>query len=332
MADIRKLKVDTRVVVETPEGVDFQFVIAGPGKRGAAYAIDWLIKASVILSIIYILGFAMLLGTSGARFFSGLGVGFWLALLFFTDWFYSSLFETFWNGQTPGKRFQKLRVVRTNGTPITATSAIGRNFLAAADNQPALGVAFYTVGLLTMLGSRRLQRLGDLVFDTMVVDESREWISRPAGLTTNVAPIPRSECRGRFSVPERTLAVIERLFEGDRHVSPLRREEISRSVSLALRARLGWEEPGPDPKNPHSFFVRAPHQHTDFLLRVLKTFSDDANAGTPSARGLVVPASAVEGLRPARVGRVTPHSAAETDRRIRLDQILAEDESGALTP
>ena len=46
MSDPSQRKVDTRVVVETPEGVDFQFVIAGPGSR--AYA--WLIaRAGVLL-------------------------------------------------------------------------------------------------------------------------------------------------------------------------------------------------------------------------------------------------------------------------------------------
>lgn len=37
--------VDTRVVIETPEGVDFRFRIAGPGQRLWAWCIDSLIKA-----------------------------------------------------------------------------------------------------------------------------------------------------------------------------------------------------------------------------------------------------------------------------------------------
>lgn len=272
-------KVDTRIVVETPEGVDFEFVIAGPGKRCTAFLTDWLIKVSVVGGTIFVLSFFMALGIAA----SGLGLGVWLALWFAVDWFYNSFFETLWSGQTPGKRAQRLRVVRSNGTPITATSAIGRNFLLAADCQPAFGLGLYTTGLLTMLSNRRMQRLGDLIFDTMVIDESRERISRTAGLTAGVEPLARSECRGRYHVPERTLAVIERLFESDRLVSDGRREEIARPLSLALQKRLGFEEGGPDPRNPYVFFQQVPQRHSVFLKRVLKTFVDEPAAAGRSA-------------------------------------------------
>jgi uncharacterized RDD family membrane protein YckC len=263
--------VDTRVIVETPEGVDFQFVIAGPGKRGAALAIDWSLKLLIIICGVIALAVG---GIAIGETFAQVSVGLWLTLLFLVDWFYSSLFEAFWNGQTPGKRSLGLRVVRSNGTPITATSAVGRNFLAAADCMPRLVIAFYTVGLLAMLSNRRMQRIGDLVFDTMVIDENREWISRAAGITDGIDTIPRAECSGRFAVPERTLSVIERLFEGDRIIPDLRREEIARPLSEVLRRSMGYEEAGPDPKNPHLFFQQQPLRHTLFLRRVLKTFAD----------------------------------------------------------
>lgn len=279
MTEPSKQKVDTRIVVETPEGVDFEFVIAGPGKRCLAFVIDWLIKVCVVAAALFGMSFFLALGEAAA----GLGFGFWLTLWFAMDWFYHSFFETWWSGQTPGKRSQLLRVVRSNGTPITATSAIGRNFLLAADCQPALGVGLYTTGLLAMLCNRRMQRVGDLVFDTMVIDESRDYISRAAGLTLGIEPIARSECRGRFHVPERTLAVIERLFEGDRIVSDGRREEIARPLSTVLRQRLGYEDPLPDPRNPHVFFEQVPNRHSVFLRRVLKTFADEESAATGSA-------------------------------------------------
>jgi hypothetical protein len=132
-----------------------------------------------------------------------------------------------------------------------------------------------------MLMTRRLQRLGDLIFDTMVIDERREWISRAGGLTANIEAIARSECPRRFSVPERTLAVIERLFESDRIISEARREEIARPLSQALRQRLGYVEPPPDPRNPHTFFRTQGFRQTLFLLRVLKTFADNPD-GTKS--------------------------------------------------
>ena len=267
-----KLIVDTRVTVETPEGVDFQFMLAGPGKRGMSFLIDMILKLGVI--VVCLLLVTTLSGSSGQV--SGIGVGIFLVTWFAMSWLYGSCFEAFWNGQTPGKRSQNLRVVRTNGTPIGWFEAFGRNLLLVADGMLVLGpLALNTVGLLSMAATRRMQRLGDLVFDTMVIDEAREFISRAAGITYGVDRLRRAECNGRFHVPERTLAVIERLFEGDRLISDGRREEIARTLSLALRSRLGFQEPGPDPTNPNTYFVHTPLKHTTFLKRVLKTFSDD---------------------------------------------------------
>ncbi len=276
MTPLQKQKVDTRVVVETPEGADFQFVIAGAGTRAAAWLLDRLIQTGIITLVSLLALILLPFGEAGA----GLGFGGILIMSFILDWFYFSLFEAFWNGQTPGKRSQGLRVVRTNGTPIDPASAIGRNFLRAADMLPF----FYTIGMISMLMTRRLQRLGDLVFDTMVIDERREWISRAGGLTANIEAFLRSECPGRFSVPERTLAVIERLFETDRIISEARREEIARPLSEALRKRLGYVDPQPDPRNPHPFFRTQGIRQTLFLLRVLKTFADNPEGTKSTAK------------------------------------------------
>lgn len=43
----RKL-VDTRMTVETPEGVDFQYVVVGSGISGPAYSIDFLLRAGMV--------------------------------------------------------------------------------------------------------------------------------------------------------------------------------------------------------------------------------------------------------------------------------------------
>ena len=109
-----KLKVDTRVTVETPEGVDFQFVIAGPGKRSISFLLDTIVKLAVIV-IGFMLSGMMSLIKEGL---SGVGVGMVLLIWFFMSWMYGSCCEAFWNGRTIGKKSQNLRVVRTNGTPI----------------------------------------------------------------------------------------------------------------------------------------------------------------------------------------------------------------------
>ncbi len=103
------------------------------------------------------------------------------------SWFYGGLFETFWNGQTPGKRLLHLRVLTVDGEPISAWQAILRNILRAADALPIVAwpgtdpraafLPLYMTGLLACLCSRRFQRLGDLVAGTMVVVEQRDLLA-----------------------------------------------------------------------------------------------------------------------------------------------------------
>lgn len=284
MSDPQKRQVDTRVVVETPEGVDFQFIIAGPGTRFQAWVIDTLLKIGIIvlayLLLLFLVAFVFPIDDFGdAKDSFGAVSGLAGAIYFLLDWFYGSLFEGLMNGQTPGKKSAGLRVVRSNGTPVDLMSATGRNFLRTADMLPL----FYVVGAISMLLTRKLQRLGDLFFDTMVIDERREWITRRAGLTKDIEPIVRSECPRRFTVPERTLSVIERLFENDRIISDARREEIAKPLSEALRSRLGYQDPPPDPRNPNAYFTNQTFRHTRFLLRVLKTFSTDLAVANDAA-------------------------------------------------
>ncbi|MCP4787946.1 MAG: RDD family protein [Fuerstiella sp.] len=316
-----KLIVDTRVTVETPEGVDFQFMIAGPGKRGVSFLIDTILKLGVI--VICLLLVTVVSGFSGK--ISGIGAGMFLVTWFAMSWLYGSCFEAFWNGQTPGKRSQNLRVVRTNGTPIGWFEAFGRNLLLVADGMLVLGpIALNTVGLLSMAATRRMQRLGDLVFDTMVIDEAREFISRAAGITYGVDRLRRSECNGRFHVPERTLAVIGRLFEGDRLISDGRREEIARTLSLALRIRLDFQEPGPDPTNPNTYFVQTPLKHTTFLKRVLKTFSDDSDGrAADSDEHTEDRATDVIDETTAGIGMIGSHSESQLDEAAAVSPDLA---------
>jgi hypothetical protein len=109
----------------------------------------------------------------------------------------------------------------------------------------------------------------------MVIDERRRNLPVREQQAAGVEVLLRSECSGVFRVPERTLGVIERLFEKDREIPDARREELARPLSEVLQRQLGWKSPGPDPKNPHTFFQGQSCRHTNFLRRVLKTFAED---------------------------------------------------------
>ena len=57
-------------------------------------------------------------------------------------WGYFTLFEAFWNGQTPGKKLFKIRVIQDSGRQITFFESLIRNLIRIVDLLPS----FYLVG------------------------------------------------------------------------------------------------------------------------------------------------------------------------------------------
>ncbi len=165
-------QVDSRIAIVTPENIAFEYALAGPMRRLPAFAVDVLIRAMVIVAIVL----SMFLFT--AIGISGLGFSVLLITWFALSWFYGGLFETLWNGQTPGKWLLGLRVLTVDGEPINALQAVLRNVLRDVDALPfsPVGLGMYMVGLVTMAANDRFQRLGDLACGTIVVIERKgDW-------------------------------------------------------------------------------------------------------------------------------------------------------------
>ncbi len=160
-----------KLIIETPEQTSIEFPLAGIGSRFIAVLIDTLIQVavSIILLLIFVgLGFSFR-GTA-----RGLGpsAGPWVAAIFIFSVFligygYFMLFESIWNGQTPGKRLTHIRVIKDSGQPITAIDAVARNLLRLVDQLPFA----YGIGVLCASVSPQSKRLGDYVAGTVVVHE-----------------------------------------------------------------------------------------------------------------------------------------------------------------
>jgi hypothetical protein len=84
--------------------------------------------------------------------------------------FYHLFFELAWNGQTPGKRRTGLRVIQSNGLPLTVSGAIIRNLVRLFDFMPIL----YGFGLIVLFATKNTQRLGDLAAKTVVIRERKQ--------------------------------------------------------------------------------------------------------------------------------------------------------------
>jgi uncharacterized RDD family membrane protein YckC len=164
--------------VETPDHIELRFQLAGIGKRFLAYLVDRLILFGLILALFVALSLVLFAGGKLAAVTDFIYkmrkvLGQWiigLAILVYgaISLGYFILFEYVWSGSTPGKRSQHIRVVRTDGAPVSFLEAAVRNILRAVD---ILGDV-YPLGLVVMFIDSRNRRLGDMAAGTLVVTES----------------------------------------------------------------------------------------------------------------------------------------------------------------
>jgi uncharacterized membrane protein SpoIIM required for sporulation/uncharacterized RDD family membrane protein YckC len=160
--------------VETPEHVVLDFEVAGVGSRTLAALADWLIVGVLAVVVVLTLSFW--------REISTWVFALQLLLLYLIVWGYFSCFEGLRRGQTPGKRWMGIRVIRDTGHAVTFADAAARSLLLPVD-------LFCMLGLFLIAIHPRAKRLGDLVAGTVVVRD------QPAGaaLVTAEPRVPTDE-------------------------------------------------------------------------------------------------------------------------------------------
>jgi len=181
---------EDRITIDTPEGVALELTLAGLGSRAIAGGIDILLKLALGVAELVLL--VALFGDTG-----------WLAIVpvaGLSFLVYNVAFEVLGGGRTPGKRMSGLRVVRCSGRPVDFRASMIRNVVRLVD-----GVTFtYLPTMVSIVATRRNQRLGDLAADTVVIRERRgtdrvQTAPAPApvamssagtALTSHVAPGP----------------------------------------------------------------------------------------------------------------------------------------------
>jgi uncharacterized RDD family membrane protein YckC len=153
---------EDRISIATPEGVDLELALAGVGSRFVAAIVDLTLQTLLViaLALVFVIGGVGLGGADAAVFTLA-------AFALFAS--YDILFEVFASGRTPGKRFNGLRVVRDDGSPVGFLTSTVRNVLRLIDILPG----GYLVGIVAILATSRNQRLGDIAAGTLVVRERR---------------------------------------------------------------------------------------------------------------------------------------------------------------
>ena len=143
----------------------FSYTIAGVGSRVYAAVIDYLI---CLVAMIVLLAFLATLLPMGFISQSGSSEAWALAIIvfaqFFVLWGYYVIFEGLADGQTPGKRSLRLRVVRDGGYSVSFGASAVRNLVRILDMQPFFT---YAVGIGAIVASKSGKRLGDMVAGTV---------------------------------------------------------------------------------------------------------------------------------------------------------------------
>jgi uncharacterized RDD family membrane protein YckC len=229
-------RVSSRVSVETPEQIRFEFELAGVAPRLLAYLLDLLIRAGIVSVVALVLG--SLIGWASAE----LATGMILVILFAVEWGYHTLLEWLWNGATPGKKALGIRVVRADGVGLDFTRSALRNLLRAADIFPL----FYAAGVATMIIGGRQRRLGDLAAGTMVVRVERVRLAALPPLPDGAAPVEPGRLR-ELGLRSRDVTLIDEFFRRRPLLSAERARELAVILAEPLAHRLGLVAEG-DPE------------------------------------------------------------------------------------
>ena len=224
--------IDSTVEIVTPENIAFHYQVAGPFRRLPAFLLDMLIRAGVFTLAWIVLGFAGIFTTFGGIVFAAMTV-FWFLL----DWFYGGVFETWMNGQTPGKWVMGIRVLSVDGQPINGIQAIMRNIIRSIDMFPP---PTFAIGLISMTLARSYRRIGDLVCGTVVVVEERKWLTGVAQLEDPRVAQLANYIPADYQVSRTLARTLAAYVDRRRFFSLPRRREVARHLAEPLLIQFGF--------------------------------------------------------------------------------------------
>ncbi len=210
--------------IETPEHVALDYEVAGLGSRALAAIIDttivvlfqialWIVAMEFVGAYESPIASALLLVISSASILA-----------------YFALLEGLRGGQTPGKRWMGIRVVRDTGHPVTLGAALVRNLLRAADFLPPP----YLLGGIFVALHPRAQRLGDMVAGTLVVRDNPE--QAPVRTTTSAAASP---VLAAPILSDDEYELLDRFVQRGTELN----DDVRRRVATGLTARLAERHP-----------------------------------------------------------------------------------------
>lgn len=150
--------------IRTTQNVDINFKTASVGERLQSYLIDLLVKIAygiVVYGVFfYGLGFSRLLGTLDSWSKIALVLVFYFPIVIYTI-----TLESFFEGQTIGKKLIKIKVVKIDGYQAGFGDYLMRWFFRLIDISIFSGI----IAFITVASSKKNQRIGDMAAGTAVI-------------------------------------------------------------------------------------------------------------------------------------------------------------------
>jgi uncharacterized RDD family membrane protein YckC len=231
-----------RISFQTPESVELDFTLAGIGNRAYALIIDYLVLG---LSLIIFLIFWGFLSFYLSELLTGNirdNLQLWLVaiqlLIIFTLYVgYFVIFETLWQGQTPGKKWVKIRVIRDDGRIISISQATLRALLRPIDD-------LFFLGAFLIIFTKKEKRIGDLVAGTIVIQEETREKKSSLNIGNEAASLASHlEINGDISqlLPE-DFAIIKEYLERKEEMLIEARKEISNRLANQAKEIIKLEK------------------------------------------------------------------------------------------
>jgi uncharacterized RDD family membrane protein YckC len=226
---------EDRITIWAPEGLALEYTLAGLGSRFIAELVDVGLRVLVLGAVIGVLAAA---GARGTALIIVLIVGAFLALFA-----YDIAFEMWAAGRTPGKRWNGLRVLMASGQPVTFGASAVRNVMRIID---MWGTAMLA-GTVSIVLTKRGQRLGDLAGGTIVVRERRASERRARGAAPEPAvrvPIAGQDDVDVTAVSAAELSAIRDFLGRRQQLTPAARARVAAALADGVRGKVGGLPPG----------------------------------------------------------------------------------------
>lgn len=237
-----------RVILQTPESIELDLALGGIGSRALAWSIDQLLLWLGIFlfwyfgSVLYLTILLPVLSNASSAVNQG-ELDQWIEAIasfitFALSNCYFIAFETFWKGQTPGKRVAKIRVVRDSGQPVGLKESSIRSLLGSID------VFIFFIGVILITVTKSEKRLGDMVAGTLVVQDQQQGANanaQPFDLSPNTSRLAETlivNANIKTLTPDQFLTL--RDFLGYRSQLAARmRSQITTKLANQIRSLLG---------------------------------------------------------------------------------------------